>query len=99
MNNTFRINGIVIGAYGPFAGWEGRNVHMSGVIVPDSTGLTITDGPFRINQVPIATVYGPWRRSDGYATNSSQSALTGRGVARLTMINVDTVTITAGIAM
>lgn len=49
VNNTFRMNGIVIGAFGPFAGWEGRKVHMSGVIVPDSTGLTITDGPFRIN--------------------------------------------------
>jgi hypothetical protein len=44
---TYRMNGDVAEAYGDFAIWEGRKVHMSGEIVP---GVPFTaPGTFRLN--------------------------------------------------
>jgi len=49
VNGKFQANGIVNEASGDFAKWLGRKMHMSGVIVPGSTGLTVTAGIFRLN--------------------------------------------------
>jgi len=48
-NGKFQANGTVSDAAGEFAMWLGRNMHMSGVIIPGITGLTVTDGVFRLN--------------------------------------------------
>ena len=50
VNNKFRMNGNVVGAFGIFEGWEGRSVHMSGVIEWYPFGAPhFAVGPFRIN--------------------------------------------------
>ena len=56
-NNKYRINGVVTEAYGDFAIWEGRNVHMSGYITWQNLGTEenpimvpeTAPGEFRIN--------------------------------------------------
>jgi hypothetical protein len=50
VNSKYRMNGVVEDASGPFAGWEGRNVHMSGIIEWYPFGAPhFAPGVFRIN--------------------------------------------------
>lgn len=52
-NSTYRMNGVVDEAHGPFAQWEGRRVHMMGDIVWQMTPMgpapQYAPGVFRIN--------------------------------------------------
>jgi hypothetical protein len=49
-NSEYRMNGVVTVAYGDFVIWEGRNVHMSGIIEWYPFGAPhFAPGIFRIN--------------------------------------------------
>lgn len=48
-NNTYRMNGGVEFAEGPFLGWEGRNVHMSGAFDFGGAPDFVAPGTFRLN--------------------------------------------------
>jgi hypothetical protein len=50
-NNKFRANGEITEAYGPFDGWLGRKVHISGIVtnLPDGSMPESASGTFRIN--------------------------------------------------
>jgi hypothetical protein len=48
-NNTYRMNGDVQFAEGPFLGWEGRKVHMSGTLDFGGDPVFVAPGTFRLN--------------------------------------------------
>jgi hypothetical protein len=51
VNNKFRANGEITEAYGSFAVWLGRKVHISGIVtnLPDGSMPESASGIFRIN--------------------------------------------------